>query len=364
MFAYLCRSWVFVLLAAGFFISRDSAGAENHFMIKARVAGNLLEGAPLSWSEDRIYLLARDGALVNFRPGEAQDYHKSSPRFYSYTTSEIRERLYTEFGPEFDVTGTGHYLVVHPRGQQDKWAERFERLYRSFYHYFQVREFKLQDPDYPLIAIVFRNRDDYRQYASRTGSGPGANTLGHYDDWTNRISLFDITSSNPEEEWSRNAETIIHEVTHQTAFNTGIHARFTGVPRWLCEGLATMFEARGVWDSASYQTTKDRINRDQLAAFQRYVAKRRKEGSLANLIAFDQMFTADEEGAYAEAWALSFYLCETQPRRYSEYLARTAARPAFQKYAAEQRIADFQQIFGDNLKWFEIQFLRHMEGVK
>jgi hypothetical protein len=308
--------------------------------------------------------LARDGQLVNFRPDEALDYHKSSPRFYSYSTGEIRSRLYEEFGPQFDVTGTGHYFVVHPRGQQDQWAERFERLYRSFYHYFQVREFKVDEPDYPLIAIVFRNRDEYQKYASRTGSGPGANTLGHYDDWTNRISLFDTTSGDRSEDWSLNAETIIHEATHQTAFNTGVHARFSGVPRWLCEGLATMFEARGVWDASSYHTSQDRINRGQLAAFQRYVTKRHKEGSLANLIASDRIFTADQEGAYAESWALSFYLSETQPRLYSQYLARTAAQPPFEAYTAQQRVQDFTEIFGENLKMFEIQFLRYMEGLK
>ena len=237
-----------------------------------------------------MFLLARDGQLVNFRPQEARDFQQSSPRFYSYTTGEVRSQLYREFGREFDVTGTGHYLVVHPRGQKDRWADRFERLYRSFYHYFQVRGFSLQEPEYPLIAIVFHNQEDYRRYAARTGSAPGANTLGHYDDWTNRISLFDVTAGSSSREWSRNAETIIHEATHQTAFNTGVHTRFAAAPRWLCEGLATMFEARGVWDWHARRTSDDRINRQQLAAFKDYEARRWKPGALGRLIASDDRF--------------------------------------------------------------------------
>ena len=48
---------------------------------------------------------------------------------------------------------------------------------------------------------------------------------------------------------SENSATIIHEVTHQVAFNCGVHTRFNDVPRWVSEGLATMFEAKGVWNS-------------------------------------------------------------------------------------------------------------------
>ena len=41
------------------------------------------------------------------------------------------------------------------------------------------------------------------------------------------------------------SDTIIHEATHQTAYNVGVHARFADQPRWLVEGLAMMFEAEG-----------------------------------------------------------------------------------------------------------------------
>ncbi|MFV2066175.1 MAG: DUF1570 domain-containing protein [Pirellulales bacterium] len=334
------------------------------YMIKARVGGRLLEGKPLSWSKERVYLLSRDGQLIDFRPQEAKDFHKSSPRFYSYSTSEIRNQLYTEFGRPFDVTGTGHYLVVHPRGQRDRWADRFERLYRSFYHYFRVRGIKMHEPQYPLIAIVFHNRDDYRRYADKTGSSLGPNTLGHYDDWTNRICLFDVTGGRPSRDWSRNAETIIHEATHQTAFNTGVHTRFVGVPRWLCEGLATHFESRGVWDANSSRTAKERVNPDQLRAFKTYLEQRREEGALEQLLASDRVFRSDVLGAYGEAWALTYYLSETQPHRYGKYLTVTASRSQFQKYSAQQRLKDFRTIFGDNLKTVEIQFLRFMRTVR
>ncbi len=359
--------WASALIAAllvGLGPARVSLAKPANFMVQVRVGNKLLEGRPLSWSKQRVYLLSRDGQLVNFRPKEAHDYRRLSTQFRSYGTGKIRSQLYKEFGRQFDVTGTGHYLVVHPRGQKDLWADRFERLYRSFYHYFQVRGFDLKDPQYPLIAIVFHDRSDYRSYASKDGSPPSPNTLGHYDDWTNRIALFDVTGGKSTRDWSTNAETIIHEATHQTAFNTGVHTRFAGVPRWLCEGLATQFEAPGVWDWHAHRMDRDRVNRRQLEAFRDCLAHRWESGTLANLVASDAKFRSDPAGAYGTSWALSHFLSETRPRRYSKLLAVTAARPPFQPYTADQRSVDFKKIFGDNLKMLEIKFLRYMKTVK
>ena len=75
------------------------------------------------------------------------------------------------------------------------------------------------------------------------------------------------------------------------------------------------------------------------------------------------MFRSDAEGAYAEAWALSFYLCETQPRLYAQYLQTTAKRTRFASYPPEERVADFQNVFGDDLKMIETRFLRFIGGI-
>ena len=334
------------------------------FMVRAQLSDRLVEGQPLAWSDRQVYLLARDGQLIEFDPEEAQNFDKSAPQYSAYSTSVIRTRLAREFGRDFEVTATGHYLVVHPRGQRDQWARRFEELYRSFVHYFKVRGFDLQKPKFPLVAVVFRTEDEYRRYAERESSHVGPNTLGHYSPRSNRISLFDVTAAGSSRSGTINTETIVHEATHQTAFNTGIHQRFVDVPRWLSEGLATMFEARGVWNSRDYRGTGERINRERLAEFKHYAATRRNAGNLAELIATDRPFKKDPHGAYAESWALSYYLCETQPRLYCAYLARTAARPSFEPYTPSQRVADFTSVFGHDLKLVETQFLRYMQRVE
>jgi hypothetical protein len=355
------RPWLAILVAgAGTWLAMgpQTATADETYMVKARVAGKFLEGRPLSESSDRVLLLSRDGQLLDFNPAEARDYQRSSPRFISYPQSEIRAQLYQEFGADFDVSGTGHYLVVHPRGQGDLWAQRFEDLYRSFNHYFRVRDFDLVAPPYPLVAIVFRSEQEYQQYSQSMGSNLGPNMLGHYSPRTNRIALYDTTAGDADQDWTRNAETIIHEATHQTAFNTGVHTRFAEVPRWVSEGLATMFEAEGVWSFAGSSARHERVNNEQLRAFKTYATKRRKKSGLASLISSDTLFRTDLYGAYSEAWALSFYLSETRPHDYARYMKQTAARDPFSAYGGADRMADFQRHFGEDMVMFENNYLR------
>jgi hypothetical protein len=334
------------------------------FMFRANVSGQVLEGKPLSWDAGQMMLLGRDGQLHQFNPKLAQDAVKTGPRFVGYTATEMKAALAQEFGGRFEVSTTGHYVVVHPRGQRDQWADRFEELYKRFGHYFRVRGFSLEEPPYPLVAIVYRDQDEYMRSAADSNTPMHPNTLGHYDPVTNRVFLFDATANESGADWSENGDTIIHEATHQTAYNVGVHRRFAAGPRWLVEGLATMFEAPGVWSARYDHTQADRVNRGRLEGFREYVATRRQPGSLARMLTNDDAFRSDPDGAYAEAWALSFYLCETQPRLYADYLARTADRPVFSDYPAVERMADFQNIFDSDLKLFEAKFLRYMEDVK
>jgi hypothetical protein len=333
------------------------ASSAVDFMFRATVDGKTFEGKPLAWTDREMHLLGRDGRLHDFDPQEAKNARKTAPSFAGYSVPEMRRELYREFGSSMDITTTKHYVVVHPRGSGDRWAERFEQLYRSCMAYFRVRGFHLEEPKFPLAAIVYRNQDDYRRAASEGGFNLSASVLGHYENTSNRVQLFDVPAGKEKGDWSENADTIIHEATHQTAFNVGIHNRFADQPAWLVEGLATMFEARGVWDSKSFHTLHDRINQGRLADF-RAGLKKRKPGTLLSLVASDQLFKTDPPAAYAEAWALFTFLCETRPRELAQYLEKTAARPDFSyNYFAAQRVADFADCFGSDFKQLEANFL-------
>ncbi len=340
------------------------AAEPGRIVLDLKLGSDRLEGLLLRLTTAEADLLARDGRLWMFDPAKAQDFRKLTIPFRGYTAAEVRSRLSQELGRNFEITGTGHYLVAHAPGQRDYWSQRFEELYRSFVRYFSIRGFRLQEPEFPLVAIVFRNQSDFMHYAQSDGGPAHPNVLGYYSRVSNRIALFDQGGGAADSAaWKENAATIVHEASHQTAFNTGIHSRFADQPRWLIEGLGTMFEAQGVWDSSRYPARADRFNRGRLQQFQEYLP-RRPAGSLAEFISSDRPFLADINAGYAQAWALSFFLVETRPRQYCDYLARVAKREPFSEYSANARLADFRAAFGSDLRLLESHFLKFMAELR
>ena len=353
-------SWLAVWLA----ICLPLGAAERgRFTLDLVLDGTRVEGLPLSWSAKEINLLGRDGRLWTFAPSEAKDFHKTNDSFRGYSAAELRSRLAQELGKNFEISGTGHYLVAHAPGQGAYWSQRFEDQYRSFIHYFSLRGFRIAEPEFPLVAIVFRNQAELIRYSQAEGTGVSANVLGYYSPVTNRIALFEQGGDRGSSDWQETAATIVHEATHQTAFNTGIHARFAEQPRWIIEGLGTMFEAPGFWNPSRFRAQPDRYNRGRLAQFRQWLP-RRPEGSLAEFISSDRPFFADMGAGYAQAWALSFFLVETRPRQYCDYLARVARRPEFQQYPPNERLADFTAVFGSDLRLLEAHFLQFMNELK
>ncbi|MBN1909124.1 MAG: DUF1570 domain-containing protein [Pirellulales bacterium] len=354
---------VIIVAAAGVASAAGPGGIEG--MVEVTIRGQKVEGMPIAWNAAQIHLLGRDGRLWSFAPGEATDFRQTSDRFRPYSVSEIRGMLLRELGHGYRVTGTTHYMVAHPVGQQTQWAERFEELYRGFVRYFSVRGFRLEQPPFPLIGIVCRDRADFDRQAARSGSSVGQNVLGYYSLDSNRILLYDIGGGKGSAaDWRQTADTVIHEATHQTAFNTGIHSRFSPPPDWVAEGLATLFEARGVYDSSKFMSRQDQINRGRLDNYRLLIERPKRPDLPQKLVFSDLLFRAQPSVAYAESWALAYYLVQTQPHKFARYLAVTASHPPFEPVSPAQRTHDFTSIFGSNWKLFEAQFTRYMNGVK
>jgi hypothetical protein len=330
-------------------------------MFQFSLAGDKHEGTPLLYNAQQVIMLTRSGRILDFAPTAAQEYAPANTPFRSYGASELRGQLQREFGQGFEVSGRGRFLVVHPAGQQDVWAPRFEQLHRSFAHYFAARGWRADQPRFPLVAVVFPRQADFARYATAEGNHASSSMLGYYSPLSNRIVMYDTTAT-PGGDWTINAETIIHEALHQVAFNSGMHNRTGQTPRWVAEGLGTLFEARGVWNSQQFPAAVDRVNRGQLQAFRRYLPRRSKN-AIAELVSADRAFEQDGQGAYAEAWALTFYLSETEPKKYFQYLQKTAAIPSFAPYPGPARLQDFTDVFGSNLPLLDARMQRYLAAL-
>jgi hypothetical protein len=113
-----------------------------------------------------------------------------------------------------------------------------------------------------------------------------------------------------------------------------------------------------VWNSGEHRALADRINRYRLERFREYAGTRRKAGAMELMVGSDRLFASDADAAYAEAWAMTFYLAEREPRKYMAMLAKLASLPPMDAYATQYRLRDFREVFGENLPMIEAQMLR------
>lgn len=355
----------YLLAAAMAFCSRPQPAEATppRSMVELRSGALTLEGLPLGHTNDSLEILGRDGRIWDLKTDRVERVRKLPLDFRSSSAADIKTALEQELEGRLEVRGTSHFVVACPRGQSSRWVQRFEDLYRSFRAYFAVRGLEPTQPQFPLVAIVWPKQSDFLGYAREHKEGVGLATLGYYSLRSNRITLFD-TNGMAGGDWSRNAAVIIHEATHQSAFNCGVHNRFAAPPRWLAEGVGMLFEAPGVWDSLRHPDFADRVNRERLAQFRHVQARGRKGQSWQELLASDKLFDRDAGAAYSESWAFAFFLMETAPQKFCSYLKRTAARPDFVPITAADRLADFRAVFGTDVTMLEAKFVRFMADIK
>ncbi len=320
--------------------------------------GQTFEGDAIYWDQESFFMLGRDGQLWEFDVARAGEATMIKKPFTIYSQGELRAALLREYGPAYDVSGTGHYLVVHPLGQRDQWADRFEDLYREMVHYFSSRGIHVNEPRFPLIAVVFPNEAEFSRHAKDDGMNLGG-VLGYYSWLSNRVLLYDQSGGRSGDDWRETAATVVHEAAHQTAFNTGIHGRWSNPPSWICEGLGTLFEARGVNNASRYPQLADRVNRRHLDAFRRYFPQGLPPGTITNIVASEAPFRSNPLPAYAAAWATTFLFAEREPAKLAAYLQLTANKPGFLREATSgERVRDFQQVFGADPNMLETRINR------
>lgn len=318
---------------------------------------------PVGFDTQNLVALTRNGFLLNLKQHDLQE-PQVIPQFHAFTQQEMRAELLHEYGRHFEVTGTGNYLVVHPKGARDLWANRFEELYRSMVHFFRTRGFPMGKPKYPLVGIVFYSQKQYVEYSRRVLKSNVAGSCGVYIPKTNRIYLYDDTrgtgTSSPR--WEENLATIMHEAAHQTAFNCGIHQRAGETPAWIAEGLGCLFEGKGIYNAFKFRRQEHRINYGRLQAFKKDV-RPDVESMISSVVSSDSLFRRDPGRAYATAWAMTFYLSEREPQKYIRYLKTVAKHQPLAPYSASTRVKEFNAIFGNDYEMLSARLARYMDDL-
>lgn len=373
------------MLLAGLATVQVSHAAESDRLVRVTVKeadqpAQEVDGKIVVEAQDGgVLLLARDGRLWNVTPQEMLSREATDTPFEPFSAEELGTRLQAEMGDGFEVTTTAHYVICSNAGTHySRWCGAlFERLMSAFRTHWRTRKLGLEDPGFPLAAIVLADQQQFAQFATRDVGPAFANVKGYYSTAGNRIVLYDLTAAERSsvasvDDVNRrlaaapfNVATIVHEATHQIAFNSGMHRRYADNPLWMTEGMAMYFETPDL-ESRNGWKTVGRPNTVRLQRFAAYARQRRKADALASLIGGSERFrnAKQAEDAYAEAWALTYFLIKTRRDDYVEYLRRIADKPVLRWDDSESRLAEFRAVFGDDLQVLDRQFMNYLRRVR
>ena len=279
---------------------------------------------------------------------------------------------------------TEHFVVCYDTSDvYARWsANLFEKMYKGMLRFWKEKGMDPQPPRFPLVALIFRDKDAYVAYSKRDFRG-GENTFGYYTQTTNRLATFDLTGiegvlppgtklhreeliqeifSRPQAE--RQIATILHEACHQIAFNTGLQTRLGDYPLWLSEGIATFFESADTRSSTGWAGT-GKVNAYNLEQL-RFYGRTRPADSLISLLTQDDRFRQGDTSAaaYGEGWGLTFFLIKKKPKEFANYLKKLKARPPGNPSDSKQRLDDFRASFGNDLDKLDKDFLRFISALQ
>jgi hypothetical protein len=108
------------------------------------------------------------------------------------------------------------------------------------------------------------------------------------------------------------------------------------------------------------------INKPRLDLFlKRHFGTSSVRVDIQSLIRSDDLLRNKETAldAYADCWALTFYLIRTHREQFFQYLKNLAKKPPLDQDKPEQRLADFQAAFGNDIGQLEEEFARYMREL-
>ena len=350
------------------------------------------DGRPVHLSGDLLVeaedggLLLRDaeGVLWAVQPDELTARRSDDKPLELLDREAQAERLRDSFPDGFRVHNTVHYLICYNTTEAyAHWCGAlFERLYAAFHTYWGRHGMELNAPKQPLVALVFQDGKSYTGYAQEELGEAASAIIGYYSLRSNRVTMYDLTRADrltsnrrvtkaahvnnilmrPDAE--RTVATIIHEATHQLAFNCGLQQRYADIPLWVSEGVAVYFETPDLRSNRGWRGI-GAVNQARLAQFRKY-SRTRPADSLRTLLADDSRFRQSRQAinAYAEAWALNYFLLKRYSKKYSAYLNVLARKTPLLYDTPDERIRLFESKLDMPLAQLDAEFLRYIARLR
>ena len=321
-------------------------------------------------------------ALKAATPEQEQSDQKSFEEFI--------KKLLDEFGPDARYGVTRRFVFVYDTTDAYAyWCATLMENVATTYEAFVARSRLVEDGLYdPMVVFIFAKKEDYEAHLLKIAGSEFANEqnrpIGFYEHASNRSVFYDLTGEEQNRgdrtaprsveevandvlktpDGARNISTVVHEGTHQVAFNYGLFSRQGENPSWAVEGLSMLFEAPagepkdGGWRVLDEKARSIRfpINRQRLMEFQRFAAETKESQPVKKCVGLEKI-RGDEPCAYPVSWAIFYYLYRNNIKVLARYLADSAAIQPRMSYSSRERVYEFAYYFGDDwdAMWLELR---------
>lgn len=326
--------------------------------VKTRT-GEVVVGRVHGHTDDgKTCVILPDGEL-GFTSGMAE----TDEPFRPASMQRMRDDL-TSSGPfaKFQVRESAHYIVLYQ--STPAFAEAsiklLEDLYKNLSEAFRKRKVAVHEPEFPLVAVIFRTEHDFRAHKH-----VAPDVQAYYEILSNRIYFYqksDRDQHSPEVAALRKPQTVAHEGTHQILQNIGIHPRLAEWPLWLVEGLAeycsppTMTKNGAAWGGLGLVNPQHMAtirDLDDPAAVPVHIANgsRPRLGRDRRMPMIEYLVTRKDltPTDYALSWALTHYLAKKRGTEFLAFLGTMSQMPPLQKPTPAEQLDAFRAAFGADL---------------
>ena len=316
-----------------------------------------------------LMLRSTDGRLWLIQPQEIKSQSSDSRPFQGVDPNklarQVAQQLPNSAGKFRTLKSKDVVILYNTSPVYANWVKGiYLRLTVAFRNFWKNQGHELSNPDVPLCVIIFKSKSEFDAYSRATLGSAQGNALAYYNIQTNQVVMYDLTgvSQFGGKRVSNSGQlnqilqqpaaesmvaTIVHEAVHQIAYNSKLQNRFGPYPFWLNEGLAMFFEVPDLKSRRGWHGI-GKINHVRLDQI-KLMIRSGKTDYFDQILQSDERFGDPENSlpAYAEAWALTYFLIQRHPKKFLAYLKEMNDMVPLTELTPKERIDMFNKHFGD-----------------
>lgn len=343
---------------------------------EAAIAGRIVQRA----GDGSLLLEDRAGQLHVCLADQIKDVSASAEDFRPLTRDEMATHLLQQTGGGFAIQRTEHFVICSNASElyTDYCGRLLEKAAREYVELMTRLKIQLQPLPKQLPVIIFRRSEELQQHASRQHPNVSfADVPGYYSMTFNQMLLAGLSGDHTFTSRGdvvrelktnlRQVETIVHEAVHQLAFNSGLQVRMADNPMWFSEGLAVYFEHANGSGNALWSGPGG-VNRIHHPGFVRAAINEECVIPLERLVTSDAVFQSEDPtiiaAAYAESWALVYYLIRRKPDSFSQLATTIQHRLPLVPVSEQQRLQAFKDALSGPLPELQRDLIRSIRRLK